>query len=250
MVKILDIKRKRISVLVNVWSAIVKDSGIDRDRVVEILRKEYESMGIEPIRGSSKPPDIYDKEMISLYIIGKWGLGIDRELDKEFMERIFSKEIAIERVIEGIRNSNSFDELCRAVGDICSSIDDGFIARILRFAFTLYYFGFIDNLELISILRKSYSIFVNNRETIQRFVKFYIAYEIGQKIASKNIRNSLDLNMNKNLLALEIGIPKTLPSTSYIAEVAKHFFNLPQDFLNSLKMSSHSEESNRVVDND
>ncbi len=246
----MDIKRRRISVLVNVWGSIVKDSKIDRDGVVEILRREYESAGVEPIRGSSKPPDIYDKEMISLYIIGKWGLGIDREVGKEFMGRIFSKEIAMEKVIEGIKNTNSFDELCKAVEDICKSIDDGFIARVLRFVFTLYYFGFINNAELISILRKSYNIFVNNRETIQRFVKFYIAYEVGQKIASRDIKNSLDLNMNKNILALEIGIPKTLPSTSYISEVARHFFNMPKDFLKSLKTSSHSEESDRGINND
>lgn len=231
----MNIRRKRIMALVNTWSKIVRDNIVSRGQAVEILRKCYEELGVEPIRGASLSHDLYDKDMGSLYIVGKWGLGIDKELSKEVLENLFSTELRIEHVVEKIQRVSSFDELCKEDADTCKSIDDKLTARILRFVFTLYYFGFIDRTMFIQLIRKIYSVLKPAEETVRRFARFIIAYEVGKKIAESEIKSRIDLNMAKNTVALDIGIPNALPSLSYIIEVAKHFFELPQDLINSLK---------------
>jgi hypothetical protein len=229
-----NLRRKRIEALTTVWSIIVSKPVLKREEVVEILKSVYESMNVEPIRGASSPPDLYEKELSSLYIIGRWGLGIDKDLQEDVLKNVFSLEIQFEQMWNSLKKASSQEEFCKELREICSKISEGIMARFLRFIFTLYYFGFIKFEELISSLRKLYSFFNNLQDTIKRFTKFVIAYEIGLRIESGKIKAPLELNMEKNLLALNIGIPKTVPSTSYIIEVSKHFFTLPNNVIKSL----------------
>lgn len=231
----MNIKRKRISVLVNVWSKILKEGITSREIVVDLLRRSYEEAGVEPIRGSSFSPDIYDKDMASLYIVGKLGLGIDKELDRTILDKIFPVETMIEGIVDKILKVSDYEELCRSDENICKALDDKLVARILRYVFTLYYFGFIDKNTFFSFMRKAYQVLKPMEETIRRFAKFVIAYEVGRKISENEVKNKLDINMVKNTVALEIGIPNALPSLGYIADVAKHFFELPHNLVNSLK---------------
>lgn len=231
----MNIKRKRVIVLVNAWSRIVRENIVSREQAVKILQTCYEELGVEPIRGSSLTPDLYDKDMASLYIIGKWGLGIDRELSREILEKLFDIEIKIEKIIEYIQNVSSYEELCSKDSELCKSIDDKLVARVLRFLFTLYYFGFIDRQYFIQLMKKIYNVLKPMEETIRRFTKFIIAYEVGKKISENEIKTKIDINMTKNAIALDFGIPNTLPSIKYIVEVTKHFFEIPQKLINSLK---------------
>lgn len=231
----MDLKRKRILALVNAWSRIVKEGITSRDRAVEILKKCYEELRIEPIRGTNLPPDLYDKDMAALYIVGKLGLGIDRDINGEVLAKLFSMEMAVEDVINKLRISLSYEDFCRNSENICKILDDKFIARVLRYIFTMYYFGFIDRRAFIELMRKAYTVLKPMEETIRRFTKFVIAYEVGKKIAENEVKTRMELNMAKNTIALDFGIPNALPSASYIVDVARHFFNLPQDLVNSLK---------------
>ncbi|MEM4908563.1 MAG: DUF2192 domain-containing protein [Ignisphaera sp.] len=232
---IMNIKRKRVAVIVNAWSRIVKENISTREQAVEILKKSYEEMGIEPIRGSSTSPDLYDKDMASLYIIGKFGLAINEELAKEAIENIFSIEVMLEKVVDIVKNVESYDQLCKEYPGICKILDDKLVARLLRYIFTMYYFGFIDRSSFFELLKKTYVVLRPLEETIKRFTRFVIAYEVGKKISENEIKNKTSLNMVKNMIALDIGIPHTLPSTRYVIDVAKHFFEIPQDLINSLK---------------
>ncbi|MEM1541057.1 MAG: DUF2192 domain-containing protein [Ignisphaera sp.] len=231
----MNIKRKRVTAIVNAWSRIVKENILTREQAVDILKKSYEEMGIEPIRGSSASPDLYDKDMASLYIIGKLGLAINEELAKEIIENIFSIEILLEKVVDIIKKVASYDELCRDYSEICKNLDDRLAARLLRYIFTMYYFGFIDRASYFEMLRKTYIVLRPLEETVKRFIRFVIAYEVGKKMSENEIKNKTSLNMVKNMIALDIGIPHTLPSTRYIIDVAKHFFEIPQNLVNSLK---------------
>lgn len=231
----MNMKRKRVIALVNAWSKIVKDNITSREQVKEVLQKCYEELGVEPIRGSSSSPDLYDKDMVSLYVIGKWGLGIDKELSKEVFEKIFSTEIAIENIVNVINKTSSYEEFCKEDAELCKSLDDKLVARVLRFMFTLYYFGFIDRAAFAQFMRKIYTVLKPMEDTIKRFAKFVIAYEVGKKIAENEIKTKIDLNMEKNAVALDLGIPNALPSVGYILEVAKHFFEIPQNLAISLK---------------
>uniref|UniRef100_A0A7C2VDM6 DUF2192 domain-containing protein n=1 Tax=Ignisphaera aggregans TaxID=334771 RepID=A0A7C2VDM6_9CREN len=239
----MNIKRKRIMALVNAWSRIVKDGVCLRDHAVDILKKSYEEIGVEPIRGSSFSADLYDKDMASLYIVGKWGLGLDKELDKEFLKKLFSVEMMLEEIVEIMQKVSSFDELCKNYAELCQSLDDKFVARVLRFVFTLYYFGFIDRQTFINFMKKSYAVLKPMEETIRRFAKFVIAFEVGRKIAENEVKTKMDLNVAKNAVALELEIPNALPSVGYIIEVARHFFELPQNLTMSLKSENKNESS-------
>ncbi len=231
----MDIRRKRIRVLVDTWSDIMRAGIESRERVVEVLQKVYNEAGIEPIRGASNPPDLYDKEMISLYIIGKWGLGMDKELPPEFFEKVFWKEVLIEKTLNVLNSVNSEEELYHKLPELRNVLDDGFVARMLRFAFTLYYFGFENEEWFRTVLQKVYKLLPRFEETIRRFAKFFIAYKMGERIERNEIKNKMELNIAKNLLALELSIPKAVPSNSYVVEVAKHYFTLPKRLVEELR---------------
>lgn len=234
----MNLKRRRIEALTTVWSILVSKPIKNREEVVEILKDTYNSMSIEPIRGSSNPPDLYDKEMASLYIIGKWGLGIDRDISEEILKTVFSTEMLFEKVLNVLSKVSTREDFCKEVDDLCTQLNDSFIARFLRFAFTLYYFGFIKFEDLVTILKKLYNFYDMFQDTVRRFTKFVIAYEVGARIASGQIKSLMDINMTKNVIALNIGIPKATPSLSYIVEVSKHFFTLPENIVKSIKSLS------------
>lgn len=228
---------------VNVWGEILRSSIVKREDAVSIVESVYRSMNVEPIRGASRPPDIFDKEMITIYVIGKWGLGLDKEVPTEIINSVFGKEILIERLYSSILQYDSREDVCRGIDEICRGIDDSLIARTLRFAFTLYYFDYIGYAAMVSFIRKLYKLFPEFQETVRRFVKFVVAYEVGTRISSGRVRSDIELNMAKNVIALEIGIPKALPSINYIVEVSKHFFTMQEDTLKSLKTSTTGKEA-------
>lgn len=238
----MNIKRLRIMAAVNVWGEILRSNILNREDVINIMKDVYKKMNVEPIRGASSPSDIYDKEMITIYIIGKWGLGLDEEVPIEIINSLFDKEMLFEKLYNNIIQASTRDEACRNIEEICKSINEAFIARVLRFIFTLYYFSFIDYKNMIALIKKLYTLFPEFQETTRRFVKFVIAYEVGSRISSGKIRNDMELSMAKNIIALDIGIPKALPSTNYIVEVSRHFFTLQENILKSLKTSSAEKE--------
>ncbi len=223
----MDLKRKRIRVLVDTWSEIMLRGVKSREEAVEILKKVYQEHGIDPIRGASTPPDLFDKDMISLYIIGKYGLGLDAELPREVLETLFPLEVAIERFVDKLLKSSDPREVCEEEKEFCSSLDDSRVARVLRFAFTKMYFGFSTEEEFRRVLKALYEMLPQFAETIRRFTKFYIAYKVGELIAKGQVRNRMEMSLAKNTIALELSIPKAVPSNRYIVEVARHYFQIP-----------------------
>jgi len=165
----MDIRRRRIRVLVDAWSDIMRMNVKTREEAIDILKRVYEEANVEPIRGASNPPDLFDKEMISLYIIGKWGLGIDKELSPEFLNKIFWKEMLVERVINALNSVEDEESLYHRVPELREILDDNFVARTLRFAFTLYYFGFRDEEWFKSVLKKVYRVLSRFEEIVKHY---------------------------------------------------------------------------------
>ncbi|MEM4005526.1 MAG: DUF2192 domain-containing protein, partial [Desulfurococcaceae archaeon] len=61
--------RNRIQVAVSLLGEFTKFvEEIDRVKAVEILKKTYQEKKLQPIRGKAEPPDLYDKEMATLYV--------------------------------------------------------------------------------------------------------------------------------------------------------------------------------------
>jgi len=229
----MDLRRRRIRVLVDAWSEVMLRNAKTREEVIEILKRMYEEHGVDPIRGASMPPDLFDKDMISLYIVGKYGLGLDAELPNEFFEVVFPLELSIERFIDKLLSNPS--TACEEEKDFCSSLDDGRVARVLRFAFTKMYFGFSTEEEFKKVLKSLYQLLPQFAETVRRFARFYIAYRVGEMIAKGHVRNRMEMSLAKNAIALELSIPKAVPSNKYIIEVAKHYFQIPERLRNEVE---------------
>ena len=68
--------RSRIEALIKVWSEITSSNRRDwtREEIIDLLIAEYSKRRIEPLRGKVRPPDIFEKELSSLYFIGKLSL--------------------------------------------------------------------------------------------------------------------------------------------------------------------------------
>ncbi|MEM4718271.1 MAG: DUF2192 domain-containing protein, partial [Desulfurococcaceae archaeon] len=77
--------KTRIQVAIAILSELVKSiNQIDRSKAIEILKETYASRRLQPIKGKTTPQDIYDKEMSTLYVIGKYGLRLDSEYPELF----------------------------------------------------------------------------------------------------------------------------------------------------------------------
>ncbi|MEM3284890.1 MAG: DUF2192 domain-containing protein, partial [Fervidicoccaceae archaeon] len=92
------IYRKKISVAIDILSEISEKMIADRDKVIKLLKEKYEEYRISPFRGIAQPEDLYDKEMATLYVVGKYGMGLDEDYP-EIFERVFEKEKKYEAFI-------------------------------------------------------------------------------------------------------------------------------------------------------
>jgi len=147
---------RRIQVLMDIWNKILDlweyDKDLNRNDVVNILKEIYREERLSPIKGASTPSDLFDKEMASLYIVGKYGMGLDVQYPDIFNE-IFSKETKYEQVIAILTTESS--ERAREKIEIIlgRSPSDNEIARILRLKLTEVYFGFVKEESLMNLLK-------------------------------------------------------------------------------------------------
>ncbi|MEM1649396.1 MAG: DUF2192 domain-containing protein, partial [Sulfolobales archaeon] len=87
----MDVRRKRLKILVDIWSMILERRDLSREELIEILRREYERNNVEPFRGVSKSQDLYEKDLISLYLVGLYGLGLESEIS-DIISRVLEPE--------------------------------------------------------------------------------------------------------------------------------------------------------------
>jgi len=223
-----DVK-KRLQILMDVWMRLVglweSEGGIGRDQVVDLLRESYRAARLEPLRGASLPPDIFDKEMASLYVVGKYGMGLDRQYP-ELFDAIFSRE---ERYEEALRLllEGSPDHIKDLLETILGSLDDNEIARMLRVLFTKVYFGFSSEEELFQALRKLAEAIPEKERIAAKYARFYIAFRVASSIASGTVRNRIVKEVMKQASALQLRhLRGVIPDDSYIASIARDVFHV------------------------
>ncbi len=237
--------RRRIQIAVNLLGDLLRrGEQLSRKDVVEILRRTYEKHKIKPLKGKATPPDIYDKEMASLYVVGKYGLGLHEEYPGLF-KKIFYLEEIYEEVIEKML-SGEYDSARNLLKGASASgvIDSNTIARMLRTAFTKTILGFIDEDEFARVLKKTMEVFPEEEKTVKNYVRFYIAYKIAEGIYRGEIRNKKYKEAMKRAIALRLGFPQSTPSDDYIAIIAKEVFNIPERILEkTLKLRREKETS-------
>lgn len=226
----MSLKRKRVKVYVDVLGVLLTMDNPTRSNAIDVLRRYFEKEGIEPFRGTSKPPDIYEKELISLYIVGTRGLGIDRDYPDKF-KAIFSAEMVYDELVRAAESSdvNNIKDVWKGIlGRDVTEVD---VARVLRFIIVLYYLDFVQHDYVAKMLRKIAEAFPEYIETVRRFTKFFVAIKISSDIANGVIRDKMKKELTKQLLLLDVGVSKSVPSDKYIREIAKVLFNIPKKTL-------------------
>lgn len=234
--------RFRIKIIVDILNEITKlNKDITRKNIVDIVKRIYDKHGLKPFKGKSNPLDLYDKELASLYVIGKYGLGLDSEYPDLF-NRVFYVEKTLEDCINLLVN-NKYEESRELLKSISSAnvVDSNTLARMLRIPFTKLVFGFITEEEFSNILKKTYEAFPEEARTVRNYVKFYIAFKIADMIYRGKIRDRSYKEAFKKALALKIGFPRVVPSDEYILTISREVFNIPEEVLHRVLSISRRE---------
>ena len=231
----MDLRRLRVKLLVDIWGTIaISEKMPSREEIMNLLEEKYKEYKIEPIRGAVRPPDIFDKEMISLYIVGKYGLGIEKDMP-DIVESIFIKESQYEKALKYLLSDKDLEYIRKNIEKtLGNEPDSSILSKIFRFAFTLHYLGFEDEKIVIKALQKAFEVFPGLRDTVKRFTKFFIASKIAEAIARGRIKSWVEKEAYKQALALEIGIHKALPDDEYIKKIAEALFALTSRKLNKI----------------
>lgn len=237
MKKVVDVK-KRISVLMDVWKDVIEaweSSGgsLTRSQVVKMLSDAYERESLKPLKGASNPSDLFDKEMASLYAVGKYGMGLE-EAYPELFDAIFGEEIKYENVAE-IMVKELPERAREKVKVLVGEVDDNLLSRIFRLRLTEVFFGFRDKESLLELIKASSKIFPERERAIKNYMKFYIAFSVAEAISKRDVRDKIGKEVLKQALALELGLERRLlPDDDYIRIIATEVFNVPQKILSNI----------------
>ncbi len=238
--------RKRIQIIVDLLGEIVRHGNVTtREELRELVKQTYEKYGIVPIKGKASPPDLYDKEIASLYVIAKYGLALDDEYPSLFSNLFYTEEKyeeAIKKILE-----DKYEEARKLLLEASSQdqIDSNTVARMLRVAFTKLLFGFITEEEFAEILRKTAEAIPEEERTVRNFVRFYIAFKVAEMISKGEIRNKGFKEASKKAIGLRLGFPRIAPRDDYIEAIAKEVFMVPDKILEKILVVNRGEKNDK-----
>ncbi|AEM38941.1 protein of unknown function DUF2192 [Pyrolobus fumarii 1A] len=219
------VHKVRVSAAIDILSRLLREHIVDRGTAAETLKAVYDRIGILPIMGAATPPDIYDKELATLYVVARYGLGLDEE-EPNWFRALFYKELAYEeaarRIMEGVE---SREEIEKILGE---SLDENQVARILRVIATKVLLGYASENELIQLLRKIPEVLPEYEKVARKYARFYIALRVAEAIATSEVKNRIAKEALKQAMAARIGLEKIIPDDEYIALIAHRLFHIPK----------------------
>ncbi|BBG24608.1 DUF2192 domain-containing protein [Sulfuracidifex tepidarius] len=221
-----DIYKPKVKTLTDVWSIISQNPVVyDRERVKTLLEERYKEDHIQPFRGFNAN-DVYDKELSSLYVIGKYGLGLDQEMPDLF-NRIFYIEKNYEEIERVIRKGTPEEAF-----NLAEKSKDS-LARSLRLLFTMVIFSLAEEEELITDLRNLFLSETDEiKHTAKSFARFYTAFKLAESIAEGEIKDKYSFIATKKAIAIRIGIDYPLPREDYVALISSNVFKVKERILN------------------
>ncbi|MEM0043809.1 MAG: DUF2192 domain-containing protein [Sulfolobales archaeon] len=230
----MDVRRKRLKILVDIWSMILERRDLSREELIEILRREYERNNVEPFRGVSKSQDLYEKDLISLYLVGLYGLGLESEIS-DIISRVLEPEKKYEQASEILLKSQNIEEARENIINLFGRIpDSSILSKIFRVEILKHYLGFIEEDRMARMLRIMYRAFPEEEATVRRLSKFYIAYKVAQAIARGEIRDWTSKEILKQAIAVELEGIRGIPDDDYIAKIASILFGVKKDIYTSI----------------
>lgn len=231
--------KERLEAAVEIWGEILNGSVTTREQLAELLRQVYTSSDIEPIRGKTKI-DIYDKELATVFLVGKYGLGLEEELEK--YQHLFSVEIAASRVLENILNG---DDPRKALAEHFYRVDENAVFRVLRLAMTANVLNYMSEEQFLKVLQKFEASFPEYSSNFLGFKRFYIAYKLAESIARGDVRNRIEKEALKHALCLRLGTEKAAPPDWLVREVAVKVLRVPEHRANDSLSMSREEQKHR-----
>jgi len=211
--------REKVSKLIELWSKLLNKNPSSREELCETLREIYEENGLRPFKGAASPEDIYDKELVSLYVVGRYGLGLMSEYTS-FFQKYFARELEYERLIEKLLGENISPETI----DEIDGLSQNDVARMLRILFTKAVLGLGSEGDLVKAVKNLLKFSKKHKETARKYSKFYIAYKLAEGIAAGTIRSRVGKEAAKQAYMVKMDVERGLPDDSYIAKLLKNNF--------------------------
>lgn len=234
---VVDVKR-RVSVLVDVWHKLLEmweESGgaLLRGDAAKILSDTYEKESIKPLKGIMNPADIYDKELASLYVVGRHGMGLEDSYP-ELFDKIFTEEVKYENAINIIMREPP-ERAREKLRVVLGEVDDNIISRIFRLKLTEVFFGFDTKDRLLELIRVALKVLPEKERVIKNYMKFYIAFSVAEAISRKVVRDKIAKEVLKQSLALELKLDKRmLPDDEYVRIIALEVFQVSPKVLDTI----------------
>lgn len=233
-----EVHRKRIEVAINVWGEILEKTFENREQLVSYLEAVYRENKLEPIRGKTRI-NIYDKELATLYLVGKYGLALEDEISS--FSDLFHVEIKADKVLSRVLSGE--DPRNAVVSEFGSTEEDN-VFRVLRLAMTAVVLGFMDEETFIRVLESFEKAFPELDRNFTSFKRFYIAFRLAEKIAAGEIRNRLEKEAYKHALCVKLNAEKAAPPDSFIRDIAVNALKVPEFKVNSaLSLHAHERSS-------
>lgn len=212
--------RDRVEASIEIWGNILRRNLTERADVVKLLREVYEERGVEPIRGKTKI-NIYDKEMATLYLVGKYGLGLDEDQYPEIFGKVFRNEVLYEKAFSEVLNGSPPREVLERY---FREVNENVIFRVLRLGLTKTLLGWEAEENLIKVIKLFLRNFPRYSIRLNSFIRFYIALRLAERIVKREIRNRLEKEAYKHSMCVKFGSLKNAPPDSLIREIAVNVF--------------------------
>lgn len=241
--------KKRKSILMDLWNDLItiwesNPKKVTREYVIERLKNEYNKEKLSPIKGASDPKDLFDKEMASLYVLGKYGMGLEMQYP-ELFDSVFSQEIKMDQVNE-ILLSDDLDSKKDKILAIIGGINGNTIAKIMRLGLTKEYFGFADQKSVAKLADSLKKTFPDQENEVNKYMKFYAAFKISKAIDDGTVRNRITKEALRQALAIELNIDKkNMPKDNYIMKIASDAFNIPRKVIRQIFPYNKSKKLNK-----
>ncbi len=228
--KISSNTRRRISILTDIWGTLLdeyKETINSREDLITLLEKRYSLEGISPIKGKATPPDIYEKELVSLYVVGKYGMHLDEEFP-ELFEDLFSFEVKLDKALEYLVEGR-IQEARKFLEENFEEVTMNLLSKVFRVAVVKELFGMTGEEEAAKAFKAAVEAFPELEPSIRKYLRFYIAIRVADAISRGEIRDRLTKEAYKQALAVRLGWDKTvIPDDAYVGHIALEVFRVPK----------------------
>ncbi|NPA24119.1 MAG: DUF2192 domain-containing protein [Crenarchaeota archaeon] len=233
--------KDRVEVAIDLWDKVLRGQIVNRAQLEEELYSEYKKRGIEPFRGFSKIK-IYDKEIATVFVVGKYGLGLDDDII-ESTKHIFTVEYRCDRAYRLLRkhdfNVRENPDLKDTIRELINAPDLGYgledrVFRMMRYVFTGTILTFFPEEEFVNTYKALQEIFPELKDVLIRYVKFYVAFKIAEGIVLGQISDPSERKIYKYVFCVKLNVQRCAPPDKLIREVALRVYKVPKRTLDRL----------------